>query len=136
MGSKKDTVAIMSDVHVPFHDPIAVECALQVIRDEKPATIYLNGDIVDFYMVSDFSKDPKRGISLQEEVDQTVDFLDTVRRAAPKARIVYIQGNHEDRLRRYLWKHSEIASLRSLDRNSATCNRSCPREYGPCRRAS
>ena len=34
--------------------------------------------------------------------------------AAPNAKNYFLIGNHEDRLRRWLWKHPEVASLEAL----------------------
>ncbi len=104
------------DVHIPFHDPDAVACFLRAIRTIQPSVIHLIGDIVDFYAVSDHLKDPDRLLSLQDELDQAASFLQAVRKAAgPRVSIIFHEGNHEDRLRRYLTrKAGELSNLRVL----------------------
>ena len=78
-------------------------------------TIILNGDILDFYDVSSFDKDPARINSLQKEIDMAQKFFKKLRGLVPKARIVFIAGNHDgDRLERYLKKHPELYSLNAL----------------------
>ena len=106
---------VLSDVHVPFQDHTACDMALRFIRQHRPDTIHLLGDICDFYACSKFDKDPCRRETLQDELDETAQFLQRIRRSAPSARIIYSEGNHEFRLRRYLRSEAKaLASLRSL----------------------
>ena len=112
-----ETAVILSDLHFPFHDSRAIGVALAFIEDTKPETIYLAGDIVDFYALSRFSKDARRELELQTELDTTVEFLDALRRSAPLSRIVFIEGNHEARLSAYLQDpmRRALSGLRVLD---------------------
>lgn len=87
---------IISDVHVPFHDEEAVTVALEQIKRSKPEGILLNGDIGDFYKISEHRKDPRR-VDLWEEIESIREFLACLRKAFPKVRIVYKHGNHEER---------------------------------------
>ncbi len=106
---------VLSDVHVPFQDKSVCRMALAFIREHQPATIHLLGDVADFYSISRFTKDPSRKEDLQADLDATRAFLSTVRDAAPSARIVYSEGNHEFRLRRYLASEAKaLAMLRDL----------------------
>ena len=108
----------MSDIHIPFHDPHALELAVRVIAAYQPDRIIINGDAVDFYEVSDFDKNPDRlrEGGLQQEIDGLGEFLAEVNRAKPSACIVdYLPGNHEDRLRRHLWRHPQLFGLKALE---------------------
>ena len=106
---------VLSDVHCPFEDKSVCRMALAFIREHRPATVHLLGDIADFYSVSRFVKDPSRKEDLQADLDTTRAFLAKVRDAAPAARIVYSEGNHEFRLRRYLASEAKaLAMLRDL----------------------
>jgi len=49
---KAKKLAVLSDIHVPYHSISALECALDKIYEEKPDAILLNGDTVDFYGLS------------------------------------------------------------------------------------
>ena len=107
---------IINDLHIPFQDKVAIELVLDFIRKKKLCRIILNGDIADCYEISRFDKNPIRTTNLQWELDEVRAFLINLRDLCPKAEIVYIQGNHEARLRKYLWnKGKEVASLRCLD---------------------
>jgi len=107
----------LGDTHGVFVDQPTWATVLDFIRDFKPDQINLLGDIADFYDISRFDKNPNRRVVLAKEIEFTRDVvLAELRRAAPKARIIWVEGNHENRLQRYLWSRApEIASLPGLD---------------------
>lgn len=74
---------------------------LQAAKDLKPKHIVIIGDFLDFYSVSDHSKDPHRALNLGKEVESGLKCLDQLDdlKAAHK---IFIAGNHSDRLNRYL----------------------------------
>lgn len=110
-----DRAVFIPDVHVPFSDPGAVRAALGFIKHVDPHIIIQLGDLVDFYALSRFSREPSRVLSLQPELDAACDFFGKVRDAAPNSRIYYLRGNHEYRLTRYLWDRApEVSGLRGL----------------------
>jgi UDP-2,3-diacylglucosamine pyrophosphatase LpxH len=104
----------LSDLHVPFEQKKSLKVVDSFMSWFKPDKIYLMGDIVDFYAVSSFDKDPERITSLQEDINKAHKILKGIRACNPKADIMYIEGNHEHRLQKYLWKHPEISSLDAL----------------------
>ena len=109
-------VAFVPDIHYPYHDPAAVAAAERVLRHYKPDLIVLLGDVVDFYELSDFDKNPNREKRLQDELNQADDFFFRLRRDHPTAAIWYKEGNHEKRLQRYLWKYAKgLSSLTCLE---------------------
>ena len=59
---------------------------------------YLNGDIMDCYLLSKFNPDPRKR-SLKDEIESVKEFLDVLTKIAP---VFYKIGNHEERLERYL----------------------------------
>lgn len=106
---------VASDFHFPYQDDKAIEQLLVFIKDYKPNTAILNGDVLDFYCLSRFDKDPERIGSLQSELDQVSEFLKELRGVCKKStQIIYVLGNHEDRLRKYIWTHNELAGLDNL----------------------
>lgn len=94
-------ILIVPDTHRPFHDTRAWDVLMQVGQKLKPQHIVCIGDFADFYSVSSHSKDPARTSKLQDEladVHEGLDELDAL--GAPSK--YFVEGNHEDRLRRYL----------------------------------
>lgn len=105
----------LSDLHVPYHDEDALELVCRFLKWFRPHTVYLIGDIADFYQVSSYDKDPKRLLKLQDDLDQCYAILQRIQQSAgPKAKFILREGNHEFRMTRYLWTHPQIASLRGL----------------------
>ncbi len=100
----------IGDVHIPFQNNKALKSLYKFIDWYRPDTIYLLGDIIDFSPISTFVNDPARITHLQDDIDQTVKFLGHL----PMIPIIYIGGNHEQRLTKWLWKHPEISSLDAL----------------------
>lgn len=94
-------VLVISDVHIPFHSGPALECAFSFAEKEKPDAILLNGDIIDFFQLSRFVKDPKAR-SIAHELASFKKLFEALQ-AIFKAKIYYKLGNHEERYNHYLW---------------------------------
>lgn len=109
------TCVWMSDLHIPYHDAKSVSAVYGLIKDIKPELIVLGGDFMDFYAVSQYDKNPDRANKLQKELDLGIYYLKELRKIAPKAHIVYLEGNHENRMKRYICKNPEIYSLKALE---------------------
>ena len=105
----------LGDVHVPFADKNSLKVAISFMDWFQPDNIFLVGDILDFYEISTFDKDPRRITDLQSDINKTVGILQLIRERNPHGEIIYLEGNHEHRLHKYLWKHPEIASLEALE---------------------
>jgi len=104
---------VCGDWQVPFHDEQALGLALDFCKRLQPDWIDLEGDIIDFYQLSRFDKNPGRVETLQTDINILKELITRLRSDNPKARIYYHWGNHEDRLRRLLWR--EAKGLASLD---------------------
>ncbi|MCM1324123.1 MAG: metallophosphoesterase [Acetobacter sp.] len=110
LSVKDAKILVASDVHIPFQDDKAVDAFLNACDDLNPDIVVLNGDVMDMFMLSKFTKG--EGRNPLEEVMMCREFLQRVRNAAPNAQIFYVIGNHETRLERYvLTKAPELASL-------------------------
>ncbi len=108
-------VIIVNDLQRPFHAPRILEAVEKFWDDLAPDLEIYNGDIADFYLISDHDKNPSRRFNFQNELDDTHGWLYQRATANPHARRLWDDGNHEDRMRRWLWHHSaELASLRVL----------------------
>ena len=106
----------LSDAHCPFHDRISIELVFDFAYDWQPHYVWVPGDWLDFYQISSFDKDPKRINDLQRDIDTGHDMLQVLKGATASAEEWhFLEGNHERRLQRFLWKHPEIASLRCLE---------------------
>lgn len=106
-------VAVLSDIHLPYEDTKAVALTKAFLADWRPNVIILNGDICDFYQVSSYDKDNKKRPSFQEELDYADNWLAQLSVDFSDSEIIMTEGNHCNRLSRYLTKNA--GSLKSLN---------------------
>ena len=110
---KAKKLAVLSDIHIPFHSIDALSAGLDFIQSEKPDAILLNGDTIDFYGLSRFMKDPRKR-SVAHELQATRDFLDVLSQFG--AKIYFKIGNHEERYQNYLiMKAPELLGVQQFE---------------------
>lgn len=95
--------ALLYDVHAPYHDKAAYYMALDYLRNLKPKVdrLVLGGDFVDFHKISFWKGDPDR-MTFEDEVAEANDMLKELRQMWYRTPIDYLEGNHEQRLFRYI----------------------------------
>jgi hypothetical protein len=104
-GAKR--VLVLSDIHIPHHCDLALNAAIKTGKRHKIDCILINGDLLDFYQLSRFQKDPKRR-DPKSEIDMGCELLLYLKQQFPKARIVFKEGNHDERWTHYLWDAAPI----------------------------
>lgn len=95
------TVAGIFDVHVPEHDPRAVEAFLAWAKHEQPDEIVIGGDFLELGSVSSHGGDPDPP-HLVDELRPARELLRKIKSTCPDAKLVYLEGNHETRLTRWI----------------------------------
>lgn len=110
--SKVEKIAFLSDLHIPYQSKRALEIVLNFLGDYNANHIILGGDIFDCYQVSDYSRDPGRTLTLQDEFDHGRPFIEAIDYLAPK--VSFMLGNHEDRLQRLIGRNPGLYNLRAL----------------------
>lgn len=87
---------VLSDHHCPGVDLDLHACTLAALREHQP-NIVVAGDLVDYAGVS---RHRKSGFEpgLNESLQSAYDILRSYRETCPNARIVFLDGNHEQRL--------------------------------------
>lgn len=106
----------ISDVHFgEDEDRRAWAFTLDILKDIQPDLVFLGGDIVDCGPLSSYTKEPDKAGAFQEELDHAFSQLLELRTALPRVEIMYLLGNHEDRLRRMILNHAPgLFGLRNL----------------------
>lgn len=108
---KDGNILVASDIHFPYQDDTAITAFIDYAAVMQPEVIVLNGDLLDFYKLSRFSKDPS-GKNPAEEIEMVREFLANLRSKVPDAKIYYVIGNHETRLEKYVLDNApQIACL-------------------------
>lgn len=106
-------VGVISDAHIPYHVELALDSAILYLKKSKIKTLVLNGDTCDFYSISRWQRDPRRR-RFSEELKSIISFLDWIRQEMPKVRIIWKDGNHEERWQHFIWNRApEIYDLPS-----------------------
>jgi hypothetical protein len=92
----------IADLQVPFHDPKAIDLTFNYLIKEGIDHLIINGDLVDFYGISSFEKDP-RSRKFKDEYDSIIMMLMYIKQAFPNIPIYYnLDANHEFRYERYM----------------------------------
>jgi predicted phosphodiesterase len=121
-GEKLEKILFIPDCHFPYQDYAGFNLMMEVAKDFKPDHVIILGDFIDMYSVSSHDKNPKRTGRLEEEITASVKALWRVKALGAKNN-VYIEGNHENRLARYLmnkapelWDRINIPTVLALDK--------------------
>ena len=94
---------------VATHDPVAIDLAVAVVADEQPDLIVLVGDNLDMPEMGKYRLTPAFKKTLQPSIDYATELMFRIRAAAPDARVVWLAGNHEERLVNYVLDNAEAA---------------------------
>jgi len=94
---------------VPTMDEAAFDVSLSVIKSIKPDLIVLVGDNLDLPEMGKYRLSPSFQLTTQASIDRTSTLNAQLRTAAPQARIVWLAGNHEERMVNYLLDNAKAA---------------------------
>jgi predicted phosphodiesterase len=93
----------------PLHDERAISIALAITAKAQPDLVVLVGDNADFAELGKSRLTPAFQQTTQATVDRLGLLAAQLRHAAPRARIVYLAGNHEERLPNMLLDNARAA---------------------------
>lgn len=97
---KYSRALVISDIHLPYHSQSALTTCFDYAKKQKPDVVMINGDLLDFYMLSFWDKDPRKR-NFAYELAQFKEFFNVLKRTF-KCKIVFKFGNHEFRYERFL----------------------------------
>lgn len=93
----------------PTHDEVAIDICLAMIKDLQPEIIACVGDNLDLPEMGKYITYPSYAQTTQASIDRATMFCAQMRDAAPHARIVWLAGNHEERMPKYLVQNAGAA---------------------------
>lgn len=97
----------------PTQDEAAIEMALSIIQSTNPDLVVLVGDNLDLPEFGKYRLSSAYALTTQASIDRATTLCAQLRIAAPRARIVWLAGNHEERLVNYVIDNAKAAfSLR------------------------
>lgn len=114
------TAAILPDIQIgyfrshnndlePIHDEQAITVALSIVKAENPDLVVLLGDNLDLAEFGKYRISPAFQRTTQATIDRAALLAAEVRAAAPNARIVWLAGNHEERLPNFIMDNALAA---------------------------
>lgn len=93
----------------PIHDERALDVALAICRDADPDLVVLVGDNLDLAELGKYIVTPAYQQTTQATIDRATVLCGQIRAVAPRAQIVWLAGNHEERLPKYLLQNAVAA---------------------------
>tara|TARA_R110002020_G_scaffold468324_2_gene692527 strand:- start:451 stop:1212 length:762 start_codon:yes stop_codon:yes gene_type:complete len=97
---------VLGDIHGPWLNQRRLDLVLDIAQDLDCSHIIINGDCLDFYHLNSYG--PKHAdvqTILEDEIYWGQEFLKSLRKRFPKKGIIFLFGNHEYRLDRFIMKH-------------------------------
>lgn len=113
VGESADKKAfVIYDAHIPYQSTTAFSVAQEECTKYDPDVIIIGGDFVDFRDIS-FWKNAERRLPFHEELAIAREYIQVFRNNFPDKEIIFLEGNHEARLERYVI--SKAPELYGLD---------------------
>jgi len=84
----------------PFHDPRAIDVALQILEYERPDLAIWLGDYLDLAQMGRFRMEPEFAATMQPAIDYGYGLM--ARTAALAGEVRLIEGNHDKRITTYI----------------------------------
>lgn len=97
-----NNILCLFDIHIPYQNNDALSIAFQYGLDNNVNTIFLGGDVLDFFQCSRFEKTPYKR-SIAQEFDACREFLAALRNTFPTQNIYWLKGNHDERYEKWLY---------------------------------
>lgn len=91
------------------HDEKALDICIKVVDDLQPEVIALVGDNLDLPEMGKYVTYPAYAQTTQASIDRATLFCAQLRAAAPNAKIIWLAGNHEERMPKYLVQNAGAA---------------------------
>ena len=102
-------VATLGDLHGEWHEPKLFAAQLRYIKETQPDLVVLGGDTPNFDIISRWQDKILKKMTplaihkeISREIDDAKRLRERIREAAGNAIVIEVEGNHCDRLRKYL----------------------------------
>lgn len=116
------TTVILPDIQYPYCDKLMLQKILRVVKEVQPDTVLSIGDAIDFPQVSRWSIGTAGAYAptLQAHIDGfRNDVLIPLRETAPESELVWLEGNHDLRIRDFIGKYAPpLRTIRALEMES------------------
>jgi len=111
-------VIVLPDLHCPEHDRKTLSAVEAYMREEGFDEVVYLGDLVNLSCISSFDRTKLRkleGKTIQAEYDVVNRLLDRHQSMLPKADFTFLEGNHEERVERYLDEYPQLRGIIDIE---------------------
>jgi predicted phosphodiesterase len=122
-SSKKDgyeTCVVLPDMQIGYfrarsgelestHDEEAIDLAFTIVKNLNPDLVVLVGDNLDLPEFGKYRLSSAYALTTQASIDRATVLCAQLRTIAPNARIVWLAGNHEERLVNFVLDNAKAA---------------------------
>lgn len=105
---ERKNILWLSDIHIPNQNNKAIELAVNYGIEKKVDCILLGGDIMDNTPFTSHDAPPPSPDDVRDFFEMTQQFLGWLRSKFPKAHIIWMEGNHDAWVKRWLMKKAPI----------------------------
>jgi predicted phosphodiesterase len=105
-----DKILIFGDCHFPYQNNEGIYKAIEYGIHKQVNCIILNGDMIDMYQISRFTKDGRKP-NVEYDIEVFYQFLLDLRATFPNALIIWKFGNHEERWDTYLRQNAPLLNM-------------------------
>ncbi len=103
---------VIFDPHFPFEDKQSYKNVMNYVYDSQPDIFVFGGDIVDLDLISNKSAIRQvEGRRLKHDFDHAVLRLEYLNNILPDATKIALEGNHDERMERYIDDHPETEGI-------------------------
>ncbi len=100
-------IIVFGDAHFPYQNNRGIYAALNYGAKKGANCFLLNGDMIDLYQISRFTKDGRKP-NVEYDIELFYQFLVDLRASFPNALIIWKFGNHEERWDTYLKNNAPL----------------------------
>lgn len=93
----------------PTHDEAAISILLSVIKEMQPDLVVMVGDNLDLPEMGKYLTYPAYAQTTQAAIDRATMLCAQMRSLCPHARIIWLAGNHEERMPKYILTNAGAA---------------------------
>lgn len=93
----------------PTHDEVAIDIALSIIKDLKPDLCVMVGDNLDLPEFGKYRLSSAYALTTQTSIDRATTLCAQIRALMPEGKVVWLSGNHEERLVNYVIDNAKSA---------------------------
>jgi predicted phosphodiesterase len=111
---KAKRVLVLSDIHAPYHNIVALTLAIDYAKKEKVDAVLILGDLFDFHRMSKYEKDPTKK-KFNDEINIGVEIIKVLLREL-NCPVYFKMGNHDERYDKYMnEKNGELEGVQETE---------------------